>query len=308
MLASSEDVIASFKVRAPDAVEISGVTKYTANGEVLYVDRKIGLLTSARKMSAADIVAYWSTKIFSSVDPEDYSALNPFAQGRLLYALLTYRKFLADSGRTLAKAHLCDFATGQGVLLDLAKQHAPDWVLSGTEDSESLVNPLNSRGFNVIRTGLGLGGIDIAAKIGVKPSLGSLCWTLCNCIDPLAVLSQVRDTIADDGYLCVAESSRILVPFRKSLGDLLSRVHPGDIHPFYFSRRSLSALLKVAGFETIYVNRHFDSDVLIVIAKKTGFPDPAQKIEVDEPKMVIEFMEKWVESSAYFETNLRKEQ
>src|SRR6185437_9254029 len=153
MLATSAEVIASFKALSPNAIPLSGVAKYTAKGDLLYVDPKSGFLTSARKMSATDIVGYWSQKIFSSSDPEDYSALNPFAQGRLLYALLTYRKFLSDSGCTPANTHLCDFATGQGVLLELAKQHAADWTLSGTEDSAPLVNSLVSRGFNVVKTG-----------------------------------------------------------------------------------------------------------------------------------------------------------
>src|SRR5438876_8340973 len=153
MLASFDHVTASFRSLAADAVPISGLEKYTYKGDTLFVDPKVGLLTSARKMSATDIVGYWSKTIFSSSDPEDYSAINPFAQGRLLYALLTYRKFLAEARDIPANPHFCDFATGQGVLLELARQHSPDWALSGTEDSAALVNSLVSRGYNVVRTG-----------------------------------------------------------------------------------------------------------------------------------------------------------
>ena len=295
MFASFDHVVASFKSLGVDAVPIPGLDRYVFRGQTLFVDQKTGLLTSPRKMSAAEIVDYWSSKIFSSSDPEDYSALNPFAQGRLLYSLLTFRKFLSEAGRMPTSPHLCDFATGQGVLLDLARQFALDWTLSGTEDSAVLASSLVSRGHNVVRTGLGLGDSNVAQKIGANPNLGAICWTLCNCIDPIAVLSQVHETLAEDSYLCVAESSRILVPFRKSLGDLLSRTHPADTHPFYFSRRSLAALLKVTGFEPVFFNRYFDSDVLIIIAKKLPSVERAQQIEVDEPKTVIEFMEKWIE-------------
>lgn len=305
MLASYDDVISSFKSLAPGAITVSGLRKYTFQGEALFVDPRTALLTSARKMSAEDIVRYWSQTIFSSIDPEDYSALNPFAQGRLLYALLTYRKVLSETGRMPVSPHLCDFAAGQGVLLDLAKLHAPGWVLSGTEDSGVLANSLKSRGYNVVRAALGLGITNIVDQLGGRPNLGTICWTLCNCVDPIAVLSQVHEALAEDGYLCVAESSRILVPFRKSLGDLLSRVHPTDTHPFYYSQRSLSALLRVTGFEPVFFNRYFDSDVLIVIAKKLPTPGRTQMIEVDDPGAVIEFMEKWIDVTDYFESRLR---
>jgi hypothetical protein len=305
MLTSFDHVVASFKSIAPAAVPVPGLEKYMFQGETLFVDQKTGLLTSSRKMSAADIVGYWSKKIFSSSDPEDYSALNPFAQGRLLYALLTFRKFLLETGNVPERPHLCDFATGQGVLLDLARQHAPDWTLSGTEDSEALASNLASRGHNVVRTGLGFGESNVVSKIGARPNLGAIAWTLCNCIDPIAVLSQVHETLADNSYLCVAESSRILVPFRKSLGDLLSRVHPSDTHPFYFSQRSLAALLKVVGFEPVFSNRYFDSDVLIIIARKRDAADRERTIEMDDPEAVIEFMARWFELSEYFESSLR---
>ncbi|HEX5470483.1 MAG TPA: methyltransferase domain-containing protein [Lacipirellulaceae bacterium] len=306
MIASRHSVIASFKTLPDHAIPLDFLGEFTAGGRPLFVCPRTGVLSSERKMSPQDIVSYWSKNIFPSNDPNDYSAINPFAQGRLLYTLLTLANFVADAGDLPGAPLLCDFATGQGVLLDLARQHLPQWRLSATEESCELAQAISAKGHRVVATGLGFGAISLARELGGEPNVATLCWTLCNCIDPLSVLAQIHATIADGGYICVAEGSRIMVPYRKSLRDIFSPVHPPDVHPFYFSRASLAALLSVAGFRLVYVNRYFDSDVLIVIARKQTSNTVAKDIVVDDPADVATFMKSWFEATRYFESDLRR--
>jgi len=58
--------------------------------------------------------------------------------------------------------------------------------------------------------------------------------------------------------------------------------------------------MNLAGLEIVYINRYFDSDVLLVIGKKVDYwvaPD-----YFDDQKSVVNFMKKWAEASDYFET------
>jgi hypothetical protein len=101
----------------------------------------------------------------------------------------------------------------------------------------------------------------------------------------------------------IAESSRILVPFKKTLNDLLSKQHPADTHPFYWSKNSLLALLICAGFEPVQINRYFDSDSIVIIARKLdSIPDPNMLIPADDPEVVSIFFTKYIEFSKYFES------
>jgi methyltransferase family protein len=306
LIADRQSVVESFRKLADDAISLDFLCNFTAGNRPLFVCPRTGLLSSERKMGPQDIVAYWSRNIFRSSDPEDYSAINPFAQARLLYTLFTLANFVAGARNVEEPPLLCDFATGQGVLLDLARRHFPKWRLCGTEESPELAAAISARGHHVVAGGLGFTTTGLGAELGGAPDLATLCWTLCNCIDPLAVLGQVHTSMADGGYLCVAESSRIMVPYRKSLKDIFSPVHPTDVHPFYFSRMSLAALLTVTGFTPVYFNRYFDSDVLLIIARKQAVNDGEGRVIVDRPADVVAFMRNWARETQYFEADLRR--
>jgi len=205
MIVDRESVISSFTSLPKDAIPLDFIGKYTAGNQPLFVCPRTGILSSQRTMSAQDIVAYWSSTLFSSASPDHYSAVNPFAQARLLYTLLTLANFLSTRSDVPAEPQLCDFATGQGVLLDLARKHLPNWKLSATEFTKDLAEAASSRGYKVVNEGLGLSKDSLAEALGGRPDVGVLSWTLCNCIDPLGVLQQIHATMADGGYLCVAE-------------------------------------------------------------------------------------------------------
>lgn len=95
-----------------------------------------------------------------------------------------------------------------------------------------------------------------------------------------------------ESYLCVAESSRILVPFKKKINEYFNKKIIQDAHPFHFSKNSLSNLLLISGFKPIFYNHYKDSDILLIIAKKTNTIKKNGYI-CDTPNQVLNFMRSW---------------
>lgn len=282
-----------------EKIAIKGLDEFLHPGDSLYVHKKTGLVSSALSSTPEEILDYWTKKIFTSNSIEDYSAFRPFAIGRLTYAVRFLLDYISEHPEYSGQS-FCDFATGQGVLPRILKlqPEAFKWNIGCTEGSFELHREMHSAGFNSYFGMLGDGSLE-----DFTVDFASLTWTLCNCIEPLEVLLDIRRHIKDGGLLVVAESSRILVPFKKSLADLLTRQHPADTHPFYWSKNSLSALLKCAGFEPVAVNRYFDSDVLVIVAKKNqSIPGEDMEVEADDPNVVLNFFNEYVKQNSYFES------
>lgn len=222
-----------------------------------------GFVTSSRKMSVEDVATYWSDVIFPDKSIESYSANFPFAKARLTYVIHTVADFLELD--TESKIKWCDFATGEGVLLKLISTFYPNIEVTGTEHSMELVKQLNNKGFGVKKLTLGeFCSYDSDEEFDIS----TLTWTLANAIDPVSCVKDIVLRTRMGGYVCIAESSRILVPFRKSLSDYLSLTNPADLHPSHLSANTLRCLMQLAGLEIVYTNRYFDSDILLVIGKK----------------------------------------
>jgi len=279
----------------PGAIELDFLSKYLPIGDKIFVNPISGFITSQRYMSANDVAKYWSDKIFPDKSEASYSAYNPFAQARLFYVVQTIAQYLKFNENS--NLHWCDFATGEGVLLSLLRNNYPKLRISGTEHSSTLVESLNSNGFDVQIKTL---GIQASMLNWEQFDISTLTWTLANAIDPLACLRDVVDNTKTGGYVCVAESSRILVPFRKSLNDYFSKTFPADLHPSNFSTNTLKLLMQLAGLEIVFVNRYFDSDVLLVIGKKVSHQ--VEPKFFDNQMQVVEFMREWALASEFFES------
>ncbi len=301
-----KEIINAFTKDGNGLIKLPFIAQYNDNDELLYVDKKTGLVRSSLSLGSQEILDYWSNVIFSSKDPEDYSALNPFAHSRLLYVLLTIKYFITQIvSKKLSSVKLCDFATGQGVFLNLCRSYVPEVQLSATEASEDLSGLLKKDGFQVKQRALGISNLE-KKNTDNLPNFATLSWTLCNCIEPLKVLLDIRNSIAEDAYICVSESSRIMVPFRKMLSDYIPKKHPFDAHPFHFSVKSLSSILIVCGFEPVYYNRFQDSDILLIIAKKVPENCYTSAIEVDDPRSVYKFMSEWHNNTVFFKNHINK--
>ena len=276
------------------AIHLDFLENYLPVGDSIYVNPVTGFVTSSRSMSAENVAKYWSDIIFPNKSEESYSAYNPFAQARLFYVMQSIAKFLNFNQET--NLHICDFATGEGVLLNLLRNNYPKIKVSGTEHSSELVQSLKNNGFDVFIKTL---GIQSSMFNKEQFDISTLTWTLANAIDPLACLRDVVQATKTGGYVCVAESSRILVPFRKSLSDYFSKTFPADLHPSNFSTNTLKLLMQLSGLEVVFVNRYFDSDVLLVIGKKVDHQ--VEPKFFDDQKQVVDFMKEWALASEFFE-------
>ena len=258
---------------------------YTYQGDSIFVHGDTGVISSGLTYSSNEILDYWSNAIFTSNSNDDYSAFFPFARARLYYVQRTLLDYLESLKKT-GSLRLCDFAAGEGVLANLFKRDMPGWDIRCTEGSKALSERLVQSGFATSNCILGEGQLD-----SFKVDIGVLTWTLCNCIRPLDVLLELRNNIDEDGFLVVADSSRILVPFKKSLRDLFNANHPADIHPFFFSAKSLAGLLIAAGFQPVFYNRFKDSDILLIIAKRLEeLPPDDFLVPSDDALDVISFL------------------
>jgi hypothetical protein len=289
------DYIREFSSISEKAIKLDFLSKYLPEGDEIFVNPTTGFVTSSRKMSAEDVAAYWSNVIFPDKSIESYSANFPFAKARLTYVINTIVDFLSLDAKS--KRKWCDFATGEGVLLQLISTFYPNIEVTGTEHSLELVKQLSNKGFSVEKLTL---GTFIAENVGEESDISTLTWTLANAIDPLSCVKDIVLRTKMGGHVCIAESSRILVPFRKSLSDYLSLTNPADLHPSHLSANTLRCLMQLAGLEIVYTNRYFDSDVLLVIGKKVDYPVVPNYF--DDQKSVVSFMKKWAEVSEYFET------
>ena len=297
LFASAQEVKDSFSGDNLESnlIPIEVTRSYVQNNDILYVNKATGICSAKLPININEVVQYWSNNIFKSSSPEDYNAFLPFATARLFYvfrSIIDFFKLTTDSKLTIA-----DFATGQGVLLNIIKNFSKNLNLVGTEHSGDLVELLSNSGFNIQST-------PVTSKMPslFEADIGIINWTLSCCADPYDFLLGVRNNLSDSGYVVVAESSRIMVPYKKPLSYLLNPTHPTNIHPFYFSKNSLAALLQSCGFEVRYTNRFFDSDVLLIIAQKSSMPNQDKKLVVDSAEDVINFFNKYHELTNFYQT------
>ena len=292
MYSDQSTLINSFKNQSKkNLIKLPFMNKYLHKKSNLYVDKKTGLVRSDLSSTPTEILDIWSNKIFTSSNINDYDANLPFAKSRLFYTALTVNNFLKKN--RLKNRTFCDYASGQGILIECLKSIDQKSKIIATEGSKKLSRFIE-RKYNIecLNTPLGNSSLSNFDRNRTnQPNFGFLNWTLCNCIDPLSVLNDIHNHLENDSYLCVSESSRILVPFRKKLNDYFNKRYIADIHPWHFSYNSISALLGISGFDVIYHNRYQDSDVMLVIAKKTK--KIRKKFKIDNYKNLIKFFRDW---------------
>ena len=124
--------------------------------------------------------------------------------------------------------------------------------------------------------------------------MGCLLWTLCNCVKPIDVLNSIHSSLKRNGLLLIAESSRILVPYKKPIYNFFVSEHETkNTHPWFFSYNSLSNLLEISGFSIIDANRYYDENDLVVIAQKKDKKKHIPKIKIDKIQDVKKFLKDW---------------
>jgi hypothetical protein len=150
---SIEELRLEFKELGKGAISLAFLQDYLMAGDEIFVQPLTGFITSSKRMTEDEVVEIWSDSIFPDSSIESYSAHFPFAKSRLLYVIETIVQFVGIDVKS--KLKWADFATGEGVLLQLLSNLYPNIELFATEHSSRLVSDLKKKGFPVEQRSLG---------------------------------------------------------------------------------------------------------------------------------------------------------
>jgi 2-polyprenyl-3-methyl-5-hydroxy-6-metoxy-1,4-benzoquinol methylase len=260
-----------------DAVEVPYARLYT-NDQPIHICKKCGFVYVKFRRSAKDIAASWSSELYG----KGYTARIPAVKARHTYVADFIDVSIGLKGKTLV-----DIGAGEGQFLQIVRDYYGAEPF-GIEPSAKNCQDLIGMGFECFE-----GTIEDyeLSKDRKKVDIVTIMWTLENCFSCRDMLSAAHAMLKEDGYIVVSTGSRLLVPFKKPLFEYLGD-NPADTHCFRFSANTLKGILAVNYFETIYLNRYWDTDYLCIIAKKK--PDGASiEWEGDNYLAVYDFFERW---------------
>ena len=298
---TKKDIILDYKAktsgkRALKIDFLKGISKSN-----VYISKKTGLVFHKPKISTDKVLKFWSEKIFSNkIDYKNltYSSENITMKSRHFYCANFSKKYLIKKN-----LNYCDFGTGEGNFLKEVLSINKNININFTEFSKKnillILKDLKSkklRNYNFHN-----GPIEhVDRNKNIKNiNFGSLLWTLCNCIDPIEVLKSIHKKMSKSSHLLIAESSRILVPFKKPIYNYFNIYnHTENTHPWHFSFNSLSNLLELSGFRIVHHNRFYDENDMVVIAKKRNLNSKPKFIKDDYKKIKL-FLKKWKENSFF---------
>lgn len=298
---TKKDIILDYKAstsgkRALKIDFLKGISKSN-----VYISKKTGLVFHKPKISTDKVLKFWSEKIFSNkIDYKNltYSSENITMKSRHFYCANFSKKYLIKKN-----LNYCDFGTGEGNFLKEVLSVNKNININFTEFSKKnillILKDLKSkklRNYNFHN-----GPIEhVDRNKNIKNiNFGSLLWTLCNCIDPIEVLKSIHKKMSKSSHLLIAESSRILVPFKKPIYNYFNIYnHTENTHPWHFSFNSLSNLLELSGFRIVHHNRFYDENDMVVIAKKRNLNSKPKFIKDDYKKIKL-FLKKWKENSFF---------
>jgi len=262
----------------------------------VYISKKTGTVFHSPSKNVDQSLDIWSKKIYSKkIDTKKikYTSNNPIMKSRHYYSALFLNRHLKDKN-----IELCDYGTGEGNLALEFEKINKNINFNFTEHSLQLFNrtkkkikKINKKKFLSFN-----GSIEDSSKIKEFKNfdVGSLLWTLCNCVKPIDVLNSIHSSLKRNGLLLIAESSRILVPYKKPIYNFFVSEHETkNTHPWFFSYNSLSNLLEISGFSIIDANRYYDENDLVVIAQKKDKKKHIPKIKIDKIQDVKKFLKDW---------------
>jgi len=283
----------TFSNKSSDLIELNFLKKVSKTP--VYVSKKTGLVFHNKFKSSREIVKEWSEKIHAkNMDPKNNSYTDDVTgmSARHYYVLDMLNRFI-----DLKDKRVIDFAFGEGGLLLKAKKYFNIKNLLGVEHSSRNILKIKSRlNKNNIKIPEIYNSTIEELSLKKKAEIGILTWTLCNCSEPLSIIKSISENIKTNGYLIVAESSRILVPFKKPIFNYFNpKKDVGHTHPWHWSFNSLNNIFKLCGFELINANRYFDENDLVLIFKNSKKFN--QTFQFDKYLGVIKFFKRWNEES-----------
>lgn len=269
--------------------------KLTGYNGVVNISKYSGLVSVVNRRSSKEIADEWSNKIFSKkFENATYTSKVPAVTARLTYVVETIINEIKTNNKTL-----CDIGAGEGDFLKIFKNKKVLKKLIGVEPSKKNCIKMKK---NKIKNFVGTAE-EYAKSTNEKVDIVTLTWTLCNTSSCIDVIKSASKILKKNGYIVIAESSRILVPFKKPIQMYFGKKSNPDVHSFHFSKNSLRNLLIINGFRPIYINRYIDSDWLVIIGKKINKIEK-EKIKTDKYLEVKKFFQDWYNHSKRFKKEL----
>jgi 2-polyprenyl-3-methyl-5-hydroxy-6-metoxy-1,4-benzoquinol methylase len=168
---------------------------------------------------------------------------------------------------------ILDVGSGEGQLLDLIRSRGG--IPSGIEPQASVIAPQVARGLDVF-TGT---FEEFAAADHRKFDMIVLYYVLDAMQKPSSALKMMRRMLKDDAHLYIHVGSLLRMPFfyqlrilRKPLAKFLPWRGRHNIHPYYFSRRALIAMLGAAGFDVVSISPPTERWCSVVARASTAVP------------------------------------
>ncbi len=270
-------------------------SKKLTKGFELNIAKYSGLVSVVKRRSSKQIANTWSEKIFGNkFSKEKYTAKIPAVVARHVYVLETIIDKL-----NIRNKRICDLGAGEGQFFELLKEKKLNCKLFGIEPSKKNCEKLKRKKIDSFN-----GTVEDYHKSNNKKKfdLITLMWTLCNTSNCLDIINIANKLLNKDGYIVIAESSRMLVPFKKPIQMYFGKGNP-DIHPFHFSKNSLMNLLIINKFKPVYINRYIDSDYLLIIAKKNNKINE-ELIKLDDYQKVKGYFKRWYKESLNYKREL----
>ena len=280
------------------SIEIPYLKKIIGNYKI-NISKYSGLVSVYDRRNSKEIADLWTNKIFKKKLSKKksfghaYTSKIPAVIARTTYVLETIISELQ-----LRSKSLCDVGAGEGLFLNLIKNKKKKVKLTGVEPSKFNCKLIKKNKIDCFNGTLE----EFYLKSKKKFDIITLLWTLCNTSNAYDIIAKANKLCKDDGYIVIAESSRILVPFKKPIQMYLRKGNP-DNHPFHFSKNSLSNLLIINKFKPVFINRYIDSDVLVIIAKKSKDIN-TKDLKKDNYKKVKSFFQDWYFLSKKFNKDI----
>lgn len=158
----------------------------------------------------------------------------------------TFRRALDELEEFVAPGRLLDVGAHLGVFVEAAQ--ARGWDAVGVEPSRWAVAQARDRGLPVVCSALA----DFQAPAGTFDAV--TMWDVIEHFpDPLAELRRTHALLRPGGVIAIST-----MDVEAPVARLLGRRWPWymQMHLFYFSRRTLSRLVELAGFSVIEIRRH----------------------------------------------------
>jgi len=288
----AKEIIKDFKgIYKNRSIKLGFIKKYTRSD--LYVSKKTGCLIPGRYYTSKEILKVWEKKYKKKI----YTSTSRHFLSRHIYIIETVKNSINFKNLKIA-----DLGCGDGGLINLLSKLYNQKNIYGFEASKQNVQR-NRKKFksNTIRfVNSSIENID-EKKFKNYFDVVFLTWTLSATSEPIKTLEKVSKIIKKNGYVVIAESSRILVPPNYTLDyyfSLKQKINTFLDYPWRFSFNSLRNLLLLFNLEVTNFNDYVHNDNLVIVAKKSKLKN--KKYKVDNYKTVYAFFKKWKRYTEFF--------